>query len=48
MPFLGIGLPPLIIGFYYHKKYKNKKISDPFTNKNNEIVIVKFNLKRHI
>ena len=45
IPFLAIGLPPLIIGFYYHRKYK--KISNSFTNKNNEIVILKFNFKRY-
>ncbi len=45
--FVGIGIPLLILGFYYYRFYKENKIPDPFIeeNKNNEIVIFKFNFE---
>ncbi len=48
LPFVGIGVVLLTIGFWNYSFYKKQKIPNPFnsTNNYNEIVILKFNLMR--
>lgn len=47
LPFIAIGIPFLITGFINYRFYIKQKIPDPFINenKNNEIVILKFNFE---